>query len=121
MAKESTGIKIVIGGTGYSLSRSGGSSGYSLSGSPGYSLSGSGKGYGLAGRLDSSRIGYSSMAARGYSAGMKMNGYSIRQAYPANLFPVPYTKFADSLKEMLKLYRKKCPQCGTISANYSFN
>jgi len=104
---------------GYSV----GSSGYSLAGSSrGYSLISSGKGYGLADRLDSSRIGYSLMAAGGYAnAGMKMKGYSLRQLYPVNLFPVPYNKIKDELAKKLKMYRKKCPHCGAISTDYSFN
>ena len=135
MGKESTGIKIFIGGTGYSLSRGGGNSGYSLSRgggyssigtSKGYSMTGSGKGYGSAGRLDSSRIGYSSMAAGGYAnAGMKMKGYSVRQSLygSVSLFPVPYRRMKDELTERLKSYRKKCPMCGneSMSSGYSFN
>jgi hypothetical protein len=119
MSKKGDGIRISIGGAGYA----GGSSGYSLAGSgSGYSLTGSGKGYSLNAGLDSSlKTGYSSIAAGGYSSGMKMKGYSMRQLYPVNLFPVPYRRIKDGVAELLKLYRKKCPHCGAISANYSLN
>lgn len=147
MGKESTGIKIVIGGCGYSLSRGGGGSGYSLVGSgggysligvsKGYSLAGSGRGYSLTGSVkgysltnrinDSSRIGYSSITPRGYAnAAMKMKGYSIKQRLygPVSLFPVSYGRLPDPLDEARRLYKKKCPSCGSESmrqGGYSFN
>jgi|GEM_PF-2753271 len=127
MGKESTAIKIVMGGIGYSLSRGSGS-GYSLSGSgggysligasKGYSLAGSGKGYGLTNRVNDSPRGYA-------SAGMKMKGYSIRQSLygPVSLFPVPYGKIPSPLDEARRLYKKKCPNCGneSIASSYGFN
>ena len=137
MVKKGSGISMSIGGSGYSLSRGGGSSGYSLAGSgggysltsasKGYSLTGSGKGYSLTNRLDGMLKGYSSMASGGYAnAGMKMKRYSIKQRLygPVSLFPVPYGKIPDPLDEMLKLYKKKCPHCGSESrgsGSYSLN
>lgn len=130
MSKKGNGIRISIGGAGYSIGSAGGysmgGSGYSLAGSGrGYSLAGSGKGYSLDGKLDSSRTGYSSMTASGYAnAGMKMKGYSLRQLYSVKLFPVPYNKLPDPLDEVRRLYKKKkCPMCGkeSMSHGYSLN
>lgn len=122
MAKENTGIKMLVGGRGYSLSFDGGSRGYSLAGS--------GKGYSLTNRLEgSSRMGYSQMTPKGYAnAAIQMKGYSIRQAYPVSLFPVPYSRLEGALRnEMFRKYRKKCPMCGNesgesaSSSHYSLN
>lgn len=138
MVKKGDGITIGIGGGGYSLSPARGGSGYSgggsstgyslTSASKGYSLAGSGKWYNLSRGLDSMLRGYFSIAARGYNAGIKMRGYSIRQSYPVSLFPVPYSRVEGALRnEMFRKYKKKCPMCGKesgesiSSSHYSFN
>ena len=101
-----------------SISIRAGSGSYALSWQSGYG--GMSSGYG----------GYaiSKPTASSYAnAVMKMKGYSIKQRLygPVSLFPVPYSRIEETLRnEMFRKYKKKCPSCGKEpigSGCYSLN